>query len=271
MPTFPIRHVRLVNPEDRAYRQFCRDYTEKRQCLGEKQMPSASIQLSRLIEQSIVSWLKTEFSLLQEKILGFEYQDKLYGYSQKYREIDAISGTVSQPEYFFEIKASVNPHKKLPFARKQLQESLKVADYRWSKVRPCLIYVDTTPPEMLPAFDYQYFSMNFRFCTTLAELREHSDDRLPCIRLLGERVWQQALEANLTIDYDLWERAQVELKQNILARQEREWAKIAGTTDTSSQNNKLPVHMTKTHHVFCSPAAQGKTALEAAFQQAMQQ
>ena len=42
---------------------------------------------------------------------------------------------------------------------------------------------------------------------------------IPAGEFVGERVWQQALEANLIIDYDLWERAQVELKENILVLQ----------------------------------------------------
>ena len=268
MPPSRIRHVRLIDSQDKAYQQFCNDRKAEHQRLREKQAPSASNQLSLLIEQSVLHWLKTEIPLIQERILSFQCQDGLYGYRQKYREVDAISGTINQPEYFFEIKASANPRRVIPLAQAQLQESLSIAAYRWSSIRPCLIYVDTAPSGMLPDAEYQLSSVHS--CSNIADLLNYSGDRLPCIQLSGVEVWQQALEANLIAEYSLWERAQAELKQNILERQERARVKAMGVADTASTSRELAVHVSKAPHVFCSPAIQGETVLGAALRQAIQ-
>ena len=216
-----IRQVKLVALDSSSYRQFCAARRLENQSFRPKLSPTASNQLSLIFEQAIREWLGEQIPLIPERILCFEEQGGKFGYKQKYREIDAISERHSQPDYLFEIKTSFDRKNAMSKASNQLNQSLYIASHRWSNLKPCIIYVNTAPEDVLNLSESN--SSNVKFFKTLEFLDTGVyDENIPCLVLSGIDVWHIAVQRGLSNKPSLWAEAQAETIQNIHNRKERE-------------------------------------------------
>ena len=166
--------------------------------------------------------LTEHFSLSPKRILSFEERCSQFGYTQKYREIDAVSVKRSQPNILFEIKTSSNPNPNtvISKAKKQLKKSQDIASHLGSNLRLCIIYIDIFPKRVLKASDLSLSDVDFQ--NTLDSLQKNMlGEKTSCIVFSGVELWQKAVKKGLIDNLSLWTEAQTEIEENIYKRQER--------------------------------------------------
>jgi hypothetical protein len=265
-----IRKVKLVAPESSGYRKFCAEHQLQRQSFRAKLAPTASNQLSLIFEQAVREWLGEQIPLMPERILWFEEQAGQFGYNQKYREIDAISQYRSQPDYLFEIKTSFDPKNIISKACNQLNQSLYITSHRWSNLKTCIIYINTSPQDALNLSEIK--ASNVEFFSTLEFLQTGvEDEKIPCLILSGIDVWQIAVQRGLSDKPSLWTEAQAETIQNIHNRKERE-ALIAKDIPREywSESLRQQNRSRSTPQIAYFDELASETNLGAAFQNALQ-
>ena len=223
MAHYQFRKVKLIDPQDIVYLDFCTECALKKQTLKPKLPPTAINKLSLFFEDLMRDLLTEHFSLSPKRILSFEERCNQFGYIQKYREIDAVSVERSQPDLLFEIKTSSNPNPQTVIrkAKKQLKKSQYIASHLGGNLKLCIIYIDIFPKRMLNPSELSLCDVDFH--NTLDSLQENMlEETTSCVIFPGIKVWHLAVERELIDNLSLWTEAQTEIEQNEYKRRERE-------------------------------------------------
>ena len=235
MKTRNVTFVCTDDPEYRAHRAY---HAQANRSLRDTLDPSPLQKLSWAMETVFRAWLAQHISLLNRRILRYEYLKRSGQYRVCFKEIDAIetAGPESdRPVRLFEMKCSTNATS-LSSAGSQLMKAIRPLRCRWRGIYRHAVLVAVLPdqmdlPEPIPPLD----------CGL-----PHSTNADPSRRITtcldAQALWQWGQDTGaLEAPFGLLDEAQEEAEATIERRRQRRALKQKGVP-----KSKWPEHVKPT-------------------------
>ena len=199
-----VQGVMLVPPDNRAYRDHCRQMASFHRPLGQGKGFTPMQRLPYVLESAARAWLSGAVALMPQRILSYEHFERGQ-WRRRYREIDAVAGVGGQPTVLFEVKVG---HGKYARAYRQLLASADVLDAAGKGGQTlAVVFVrfddDDRPLEMLPPDVQVIDDVSHVRALWGAGLR-------PLVVLSARVLWEQALACGQVSDPSLWDEARAE-------------------------------------------------------------